>query len=505
MPFHTKAFWAMSLFLVGVLTGSMAQAGGGSILVFSLACLLLSIFLFLIQKKVFAVLILFVAMGYGYYGFFDSYLATDFTAPIGKQIELVGVVKRVSKSDSGWQVDIRIDSSGQPFNDFAKLRNGYEGVFRLYAQPFPELKYGDVLKVAGVLKSIDGKGSGYYKKEGIGALMSFPKKVEVVATGQGSSIFSALYSIRDLIRETFERVLPGDQATLMTGLVIGKSSGFSKEFSEKLKITGTTHLVALSGYNISTVLNWFTVLFGLFLLRKRAMWLSVFAVIAFVLMTGAEASVVRAAIMAVIVVVAKQIERPHSVGNAIVFTALVMILINPRVLAFDIGFQLSFTALVGIVYVKPALDVLFKRDLKRLGFLSWKENLTTTFAAQIAVLPILLMNFGFVTPIGIITNVLLLTFIPPTMALGVIILITNFFSDSLAFVASIPARIFLGYELGVINLFSKFDFGYDVGATSAIFAFIYYSLMIGGILWINKRNGGVTTDKGGAKIKTNDI
>jgi competence protein ComEC len=291
----------------------------------------------------------------------------------------------------------------------------------------------------------------------------------------------------------------------MTGLVIGKSSGFSKEFSEKLKTTGTTHLVALSGYNISTVLNWFTVLFGLFLLRKRAMWLSVFAVIAFVLMTGAEASVVRAAIMAVIVVVAKQIERPHSVGNAIVFTALVMILINPRVLVFDIGFQLSFTALVGIVYVKPALDVLFKRNMKNSGFLKWKENLTTTFAAQIAVLPILLMNFGFVTPIGIITNVLLLTFIPPTMALGVIILIANFFSDSLAFVASIPARIFLGYELGVINLFSKFDFGYDVGATSAVFALIYYTFMIGGILWINKRNEGVTTDKGGAKIKTNDI
>ena len=105
--------------------------------------------------------------------------------------------------------------------------------------------------------------------------------------------------------------------------------------------SGTTHLVALSGYNITVIAIAVSTLLSYFLRRRIVFWLSILTIIAFVLMTGAEASVVRAAIMGGIILLAKQIGRIHSMRNAIVFAALLMVLFNPKILRFDIGFQLS--------------------------------------------------------------------------------------------------------------------------------------------------------------------
>lgn len=474
MSLHTKAFWAMTSFLAGVF---MAEVMAGRWLVVCWLLVLLGIIAcFLVGRTASALFLFCVGIGFSYYAFYDQYIATPFTAPLNQQVALVGMVSKTTKTDGGQSVDVA-------------LRDEYQGKIRVYADEFPVFAYGDILAFSATVKSPTGESAGYFKKEGIGGLVSYPKNIIVQATHQGVPMMAWLYEIRDGIRSTFERVLPGEQATLMTGLVIGKSSGFSKEFSEKLKTTGTTHLVALSGYNIATVLGWFSALLGFFLRRRKALWFSMVAVVAFVVMTGAEASVVRAAIMAIIVVIAEQIERPHSVRNAIVFAALCMTIANPHILVFDIGFQLSFAALVGIVYVKPAIDLWLHRDKKNVGVLAWRENLVTTLAAQVAVLPILLFHFGFVTPVSIVTNVLLLSFIPLTMVLGVAILLAELISSALAFFAAVPARLLLGYELWVIDAFSNIEIGYEAGSTSFIFIVCYYALLLGGILWVRRRYG----------------
>ncbi len=482
MLFHNKAFWAMSLFLVGVLCGSAWGDVRGWSLVSWLVCGLGAAFLLLLNKKAAAVLIFFVALGSSYVVTFTQLFPHLVTAPLGATVELTGLVRRVSHTDTGQQVDITLVDNSYELSS-QKMR----GKVRLFLDPFPEVVYGDVLKLHGTLKSTDGVGAGYYKKEGIGALLSFPKSLEVVARNQGSPVLAKLFSAGEYVRSTFEKVLPADSATLMTGLVIGKSSGFSKEFTEKLKVTGTTHLVALSGYNISIIITWLLAALGLVLRRKYAIWLCVAAVVLFVLMTGAEASAVRAAIMATIMILAEFLERTYSVRSAIVFTAVVMVLYNPLVLAYDIGFQLSFAALIGIVYVKPALDQLFKLDPKKESLLSWRENLMTTTAAQLAVLPILLMNFGFITPIGIITNVLLLSFIPATMILGVAVIAASFLGSTFALIVAMPARALLGYELWVINAFSNIHIGLEVAQTSFIFALAYYALLIWFVLRSQKK------------------
>lgn len=480
MPRYAQAFWAMTSFLAGVFVAEMFE-GRGALIVWLVTLLAIAL-CSLLQRRALILFLFSGAIGFSYYVIYINLLATPFTAPLGRQDSFVGIVQRVAKTTTGQQIDI-------------SLKEDYEGVVRLYTESFPMFSYGDILSFSGTIKPPTGESMGYFKKEGIGGVVSYPQKVTIEATGQGTKLVAFLYRIRDSIRATFERFLPGEQATLMTGLVIGKSSGFSKEFTEKLKTTGTTHLVALSGYNIATILTWFSGLFGMLVARRRALWLAVLAVIAFVVMTGAEASVVRAAIMATIMVLAEQIERPYVVRSAIVVTALAMILANPHVLVFDIGFQLSFAALIGIIVIKPALDLLLLKNRKSKGVLSWREHLTTTLAAQIAVLPILLFHFGFVTPIGVITNVLLLSFIPLTMVFGVALLIVSLVVPALSFFIAIPARALLSYELGVIELFSRIEVGYEIGETSFLFIALYYAALAGGILLVKRRHRGFSDEK----------
>ncbi len=479
MPLHDKTFWAISFFLIGVLLASVMQGAQRATVIGVLLTALLALFLFVANRRTLAILSLVVILGLGYFQWFTAAHDNAFTAPIGKQVIFTGMVERVKISGESQAADVR-------------LQQEYDGLVRVTLKMYPTVAYGDILSFTGTLKTIDGPSQGYFEKEGIGATTSFPKKLEITAHDRGSGIKAALFSIRDSVQASFERALPPRQAVLMTGLVLGKSGGFDKEFTEKLKITGTTHLVALSGYNIAVIINGLFFLLGFLINRRYAVWLCIVAVIGFVVMTGAEASVVRAAIMATIMVIAERTSRLYSVRNAIVATALVMTLVNPNILVFDIGFQLSFMALLGIVYVKPAIERMFRMKDEP-GILEWRKNLVTTVAAQLTVLPILLASFGLLSPLAIITNMLLLAFIPYTMTIGFFIVLASFISPYFAFVVALPARVLLGYELGIIDLFSRIDIGFTIERFPLFLSVGYYVLLFGAVVYSTGRAKPVLT------------
>ncbi len=325
------------------------------------------------------------------------------------------------------------------------------GDIQITTSRYPQFHYGDEIRISGAVRLPMEDFSSYYKKEGIGLVMSFPE-IELLATGKGNPVKSFLFNFRDSIKDGFKKVLPFDQAAFLSGLTLGDTSEFSDEFEEKLRLTGTSHLVALSGYNISIIVKTITVALGSWWLARRFRFLiSVLVILGFVMMTGAEASVVRAAIMAALVLMADQVRRPYHFRNAMATAALAMAVFNPNLLAFDAGFQLSFAALLGIVYLAPHL----KRWLKLKdapGILNWREHFLNTSAAQLAVLPILLINFGYFSPIGILTNVLILGVIPLTMALGFLLGVATLFSTSVAWLIALPTVAFLSYEIWIINL-----------------------------------------------------
>ncbi len=319
---------------------------------------------------------------------------------------------------------------------------------------YPQFDYGDKIKIIGVIKKPGGEFENYFSKEGIAGLMPFPT-IELISKNNGSSVKAELFKIKSFFASSFKKVLPFKQATFLAGLTLGDTSEFSDEFKEKLRLTGTTHLVALSGYNISVIVRYVGGLFAIWwVTRKLKLFLSVLVVIGFVVMTGAEPSVVRAAIMAMILLSADQIGRVAYIPNVIVAAALAMVLISPKILAFDIGFQLSFMALLGIIYLEPWLRQKFKAKSEP-GFFGWRSHFWTTTSAQLAVLPILIYQFGFVSPVSILTNVLLLEFIPVTMGLGFFIGFAAVINYWLSWLIALPAYAFLSYELAIIDIFSK--------------------------------------------------
>lgn len=425
---------------MGVLIASIANGFNQALLITFLSVLLVLSILFVLSKwkflplsRVKAALGLMMFVGAGYFFSFD-YFKDDSKIIFDQKVELVGTITETEQ---------RINSQILRLADV-----------QITTSRYPEFEYGDKIKAIGVVKKPAEEWIGYFYKEGISGLMQFPK-ISLVSKDNGSPIKARLLKIKSFLELSFKKVLPFEKAVFLAGLTLGSTAEFSGEFKEKLRLTGTTHLVALSGYNISIIIRYVGYALALWWVTKRLkLPLSIIAVAGFVIMTGAEPSVVRAAIMAMIILLADQIGRAAHIPNVIAAAALAMILINPKILAFDIGFQLSFMALIGIIYLEPWLRKKFKAKNEP-GFLGWRTHFWTTTSAQLAVLPILIYHFGFVSPVSILTNVLLLEFIPVTMGLGFFIGFSAIASYWLSWIIALPAQAFLGYELFIINVFSK--------------------------------------------------
>ncbi|MEK7146656.1 MAG: ComEC/Rec2 family competence protein, partial [Patescibacteria group bacterium] len=170
-----------------------------------------------------------------------------------------------------------------------------------------------------------------------------------------SGISAGLQNFKSAVEVNIEKVLDSQKAAFLNGLILGERQKFSKEFRDDLNKSGTAHLVALSGYNIAIIILALNGFLGRFFSRRFLFIPIVLAIAAFVVMTGAASSVARAAIMAGLILLAERSDRLYNTRNAIVAAALLMTLANPRVIIFDWGFQLSFAAVLGLIYLRPWL------------------------------------------------------------------------------------------------------------------------------------------------------
>lgn len=465
MSFHNFVFWFCAFFLLGIFSISIF---GQFWLVLALA-LLSAAYLAVFKKHRFAFLSLVMIVGATYFLVFD-YSRNSASIPFDNKSEVEGVVKKADHFLSRQRLIVYLSAP-------------YSGIIQVSAARYPDFEYGDLIKIGGTIKKPEGDFVDYYKKENIAGIVNYAQ-IELIDSGQGNFIKARLLDFKNKIIATFKNILPMEKATFLAGITLGERQEFSKEFEEKMSLSGTTHLVALSGYNVSVIAMVVAGFFGIYFSRSVTFYLSVLVIILFVLMTGGEASIVRAAIMGIIALLAKEAERLYSVRNAIVIVAFLMALFNPRVLVFDLGFQLSFIALLGIVYLMPVLQNIFKIDDP--GFLDWKENALTTVSAQLAVVPLLLGNFGMFSLTSFFANILILSAIPLTMGLGFVMGALGFVSEFLAGIIGLMANLFLSYELWVIDIFSKITLPIAVESFGFFAAGIYYLLLTGFIYKFSK-------------------
>lgn len=179
----------------------------------------------------------------------------------------------------------------------------------------------------------------------------------------------------------------------------------SRGLRNSFRRTGTSHILAASGYNVSVVVGWTMLVLGKWLHRRLAIGLGLASIVVYVFLAGATAAVVRAGIMATAAWLGQLWGREADAFWLLGLAIWAMLMVNPGYLS-DIGWQLSVAATLGILWFKPAGDL-------------W-----TTLAAQVTTLPLILHHFGNLSPIAPVANVLLLWLVPPIMqisALGLVI------------------------------------------------------------------------------------
>jgi competence protein ComEC len=283
---------------------------------------------------------------------------------------------------------------------------------------------------------------------------AFPR-VKVLSEATGTSLRALLLRLRLRLVAGVAASFSTDAGGLISGLLIGGSSALSAEWRDVLIATGTVHLVALSGFNISIIAGFLTLFLQTLSVPRRWHIAVIGAMLAlFVLMVGAGASVVRAAIMGMLVVLARSLGRRASVGNALVFSAALMVAVEPRILFFDVGFQLSFLATVGIIYLYPVLERL-TRTLPE--FFKFKEALLMSIAAELSVFPVLLYQFGTFSLISPLINMIVVPFIPFIMLFGFFGLVTSLLFSPLGSWVGLPAELGARFVLGTIQLGGSFS------------------------------------------------
>lgn len=346
------------------------------------------------------------------------------------------------------------------------LVEGVEGVggrFLVTTNTEPKYAYGNRLLLRGKLdrpknfidkttfREVDYQN--YLAKDGIYYEMYLPK-IDVLASGEGNFVVEKLFAFKRAFIESINRLMPSPHAALLGGIVVGAKQSLGKKLLDDFRTTGVIHIVVLSGYNI-TIIAYF-IEWLLSRLRKNIrLAVASLAMILFALMVGASATVVRATIMALLVILARSTGRVYAVTRALLIAGFFMLIHNPKILVFDVSFQLSFLATVGLIYFSPLIEPRVLWITKK-----WKmrEIVVATIATQLFVLPFLLYKTGTLSLVSLPVNLLILAAIPVTMFFGFLAGIAGFAASAIAAPFAFVSYALLSYELAVVELFSKFSF-----------------------------------------------
>jgi competence protein ComEC len=319
-------------------------------------------------------------------------------------------------------------------------------------ESFPEMVFGDQILARGTLSLpepfVTDNGrvfdyAAYLEKEGISHILSFAQ-IEKVGE-ETMSIRGALFRLKGAFLEQIEEAVPYPASSLIAGVLLGTEDALGNDLLDIFRTVGIIHIVVLSGYNITIVAE--SVLRAIaFLGRRRALFIAAISVTLFSIMVGGSPSVMRAALMGLLVLLARATGRRYDVSRALVLAGGIMIFWNPRLLVFDLGFELSFLATVAIIWIAPYLEKKLTLIPAHFGF---RDIAATTGATQLFVLPLLIYASGSISLSGFVVNLLVLPVIPALMLVGFITGILGFIS---LWISLIPGVVAYGLGTYIIRI-----------------------------------------------------
>jgi competence protein ComEC len=430
-------------------------------------------------------------------GFIAWYAASE-EAEIAPAVELQGIIVKPADLRERYTA-LTISVENIRFQGESSFRP-VEGLVLARVAPTGTWRYGDRVRITGSLEIPpefeDFSYRNYLARKGVHAYFPWAE-AELLESGNGNSFLATIYALKQRSLDLVYILYPDPEASLLAGILLGVESGISEPVQEAFKATGTSHIIAISGFNMVILAGLFANVFGRLLGKRAGAVASILGIALYTLFVGAAAAVVRAAIMSGLALFARQVGRRQDGLNALAFTAALMALFNPNVLG-DVGFQLSAAATLGLVLYAAPLAEAFTRlasrclpqaTARRLAGPAG-EYLLFTLAAQVTTIPIIAYHFQRISLVSLVANPLILPAQPAVMIAGGFAVILGLVWLPLGKLAGLLAWPFAAYTIRVVEAFARLPAGeLRMGEVAPAVVVVFYAALFAWTLGGSLRAG----------------
>lgn len=448
--------------------------------------------IFLAKRKILFLLLAFfflgvwryqLVIGYDRVQYIENYLSEDFV--------VIGVVSnQVEVKEKSQKIELTV-KSGRDMNGQSFL---LKGKMLIYAPVFPLYNYGDILEIYGdyVAPSVLGDFNypQYLKRFGIGTLSYYPEiyKVGEISGFNFSLLKKKIFALQKILLKKIEANLSWESAAIARAMFLGDKSFLDEEMKNNFSRSGLSHVIAISGMHISLLSSIFLeLLLAVGISRKKSFYFCVIFLLFYLILIGAPASAIRASIMGFWSLLAIYLGRPGNIVRGLIISGFIMVLFNPLLLVSDVGFQLSFLAVLAIVFIHPIIkDFLQRKVWRRKGGEGIIDIFSITFSVQILSAPILISNFDQISLVAPLSNLLILFLLTPMMILFLLSLSCSFIIPPLAPIFYFFFDVLISYFLFIGRLSGAWSFSViNIYSWSRFLSLIYYLLII---IFLFKKN-----------------
>ncbi|MDO8592622.1 MAG: ComEC/Rec2 family competence protein [bacterium] len=358
------------------------------------------------------------------------------------------------------------------------------------ADLYPEYNYGDELELECELKQPEQyQGFAYDRylaRYNIYSTCYYPK-IKIIGKNRGRIFYAKIFALKGKIAGIIDAGMSEPESSLARPIVFGGQRGVEPSIKQNFQKTGLTHIMAVSGFNVSIIAAVvLAVLLGAGISRRYAFYAAAAMLAGYIVLVGMPASAMRAGLMGFLVLWALKLGRLNKITNSLVLAAALLLLANPRLLRDDVGFQLSFLALAGLVYVYPILEALWQK-IKLPKLKGASDGLLITLAAQAFTLPILAYNFSQISLIAPLANLAVLWTLPILTVLILIAIPLSWAIPGLSFIFFLPSLILTKYILAAVKYLAALPFSYlEVDYLWPGWAVVYYAVIIYSVIKLRR-------------------
>lgn len=310
------------------------------------------------------------------------------------------------------------------------------------------------------------------------------------------TVISRSESMIETLRRNFivgmQNALPEPAASLGIGILVGQRSLLPDDVSAALQIAGLTHIVAVSGYNLTIIINAVRRL-SRKLSRFQTVMISGGLLYGFLLITGFSPSIVRASLVAGLGLAAWYYGREIRPVVLILFAAAITGFVNPYYVWGDIGWYLSFLAFFGVLIIAPLIIRIFAKSKKELPLLPTVA--VESFSAQIMTLPLIMFIFGKVSIVGFTANSIIVPFVPFAMLASFIAGVCGMIAPAIAGWIALPARVLLNAMINISSWMAELPHAIAAIQISAVTMLCLYVIIGIVVLGLKKRAQSVIIEE----------